>query len=325
MRPAWPAVTRSRARARAGSLRSCRSSSRLQRHAGQRRPGPADGDAGHHADQEQVERRWRCRGQRSRCQAEATCWWARRVDGEGQAQGDGGQRWAAAATRRGGPGGGRPDGRPGSGERRPGRRASPARPASRLRRPGRLARSPASAGSTSQIRCWPRGLSAGLRGSLKRASGSSRWPGSTRTIRGPAPVSIVQLGGQGQLGARAALDQRRRPRDPRPPGRPGCRAGRRTRRPGPRGELRDRGDQPGVGGQGRPGGRRRPLASSSTQPPLKISTPGPVQASMAWATSVAASVDAGGGVLGQVQLADDEDPAADRDGQRRPRRVASPQ
>ena len=178
---------------------------------------------------------------------------------------------------------------------------------------GRAAAVPQSAGRISQTRCWPRGLSAGLRGSPKQARGSRRWPGSTRTDAGPGAGVDAQLGGQGQLGAEQLAAGPPPPAGPRRPGRRGCRAGRRPGGPVRAAKSTTRGHQLGVGGQAaRVGGSAGTRSDSrSSAPPLKITAPGPVQASMARATSVAAERRRRGGVAGQVQLADDEDPAPD--------------
>ena len=106
-----------------------------------------------------------------------------------------------------------------------------------------------------------------------------------------------QLGGEGQLGARAAPGS---PPPPSGPTRPGCRGFRAGRRPGVPGPRRRRRRSPAAsGGRRGParGSARRPATASgvsrSRVPPLKIKTPGPVQASMARANSVLAWLRAG--------------------------------
>ena len=250
-----------------------------------------------------------------RCQAEATCSWAGAHEGEGQSQDDGGEQrqqqppGVAAEAPVGQPGGEEP----GKGGRVVER--ARARPASRRRPPG------CPAGAAERRQHVAHQVLA--EGAVGRVAGIAEAGQRVEAVAGLDPDDAragagvdVQLGGQGDLGAQHARGARPPPWDPRRPGRRGCRAGRGPAGPGPAANASTVATSFGWAASAAPWVGAPPLASSSRQSPLKTSTPGPVQASMAWATSVAARVDAGVASLVRCSSLTTSTRPADRDADR---------
>ncbi len=139
----------------------------------------------------------------------------------------------------------------------------------------------ANPGRTSRSICMTSGWSLGSRGSPNAAAGSSWWPGSTRTTRTPAPVSISST-----LASPTHQPFERRPAAARasyasaPSRTPGSSTTRRSR---PSRKFESAAASRGWAASTAPGSGR-PSRSRSNVSPLSRTTPGPRQLSIAGAT-----------------------------------------